>query len=84
MQIISSTELRKNIPRYIKQIQEDHTPLIITTQKQEPVVLLPLEEWESLKETLYLMSTPANKKRLDIAITDIKKEEKNILHKFEL
>ena len=36
----------------------------ITRTGHEPVVILPLFEYESLRETMYLMSSPTNARRL--------------------
>ncbi len=71
MTIISSTEFRKDIARYLRTTHENIDPLIVTTQNQEPVVIIPLKEWESIVETQYLKASPANKKRLDKSIKDI-------------
>ena len=46
----------------------DHAPVIITRDHDESVVLLSLEDYESLEETAYLMRSPANAKRLLEAI----------------
>ena len=37
---------------------------MITRAGHEPAVVLPLSEYESLRETMYLMSSPANARRL--------------------
>ena len=36
----------------------------ITRAEHEPTVVMPLSEYESLRETMYLMSSPANACRL--------------------
>ncbi len=72
MTIVSTTTFRKNISKYISQTNDYRQPLTITTQNQGAVVMLPLDQWESLQETLYLMSSPTNKSRLDTAISDIR------------
>jgi len=47
---------------------ENREPIIITRQRGEPVVIMSLEDYESLDETAYLMRSPANARRLDEAI----------------
>ena len=37
---------------------------MITRAGHEPAVVLPLSEYESLRETIYLMSSPVNTRRL--------------------
>jgi antitoxin YefM len=43
---------------------EDHEPLIITRNGKPSVVMLSLEDYNSLDETAYLLRSPANAKRL--------------------
>ena len=42
----------------------DHAPVVITRSGALPVVMLSLEDYESMEETAYLMSNPANACRL--------------------
>ncbi len=42
----------------------DHDYTVITRAKQKSVVLMSLEDFEALQETAYLLSSPANAKRL--------------------
>lgn len=64
MAYVTLTELRANMAKYFDKVEEDRTELIVTRQNHEPVVVLPLSEWEGMKETLYLLSNPANAERL--------------------
>ncbi len=43
---------------------DDHDPVIITRNRDQAVVMLSLEDYESLQETAYLLRSPANAKRL--------------------
>lgn len=71
MTIVTATDFRKQMPRYIRESRENHVPITITIQSEEPMVMMPLNEWESLNETLYLVSTPANKQALDESIAEL-------------
>jgi antitoxin YefM len=42
----------------------DREEVVITRAGHEPVVVVSLEDYESLKETAYLMRSPANARRL--------------------
>ena len=70
--MLASTEFRKDMSKYVREANENKTPIYLTTQKQPTMVLVPLEEWEALQETHYLMASPANKERLDTAVKDIR------------
>jgi antitoxin YefM len=43
---------------------DSRAPVVITHQNRRPVVMLALEEWESLQETLHLLGSPRNAARL--------------------
>lgn len=64
MAIVSFTELRQNLAKHLDKVEEDHDELIVTRKGREPVVVMSLADFESWKETLYLLSSPANAKRL--------------------
>ncbi|KNZ32901.1 MAG: antitoxin YefM [Methylibium sp. NZG] len=42
----------------------DHEALIITRNGEQSVVMLSLEDFQSLEETAYLLRSPSNAKRL--------------------
>ena len=43
---------------------DDHAPVIITRKNGGAVVMLSLRDYEGLEETAYLLSSPANARRL--------------------
>lgn len=49
----------------------DHEPLIITRNGQQAVVMLSLEDYKALEETAYLLSSPANARRLLSAMAQL-------------
>ena len=68
MKAISYTSARENLASTMDEVCTDHTPVIITRDRDQAVVMLSLEDFESLEETAYLMRSPANAKRLLEAI----------------
>lgn len=71
MTIVSLTELRANMAKHLDQIITDRTELVVTRQHHEPVVIMPLSELEGLRETLHLLSTPANAERVMASIAEL-------------
>lgn len=61
---VGFTELRKNLATHLDRVESDRAELVITRQNHEDMVILPLAELASLRETLHLLGTPANSKRL--------------------
>lgn len=68
MNAISYTAARENLASTMDRVCNDHTPVIITRNRDQSVVMLSLEDFESLEETAYLIRSPANAKRLLEAI----------------
>ena len=62
---VSYTELRQNLARYMDEAVEGHAPILVTRQGGKGnVVILSEEEFEGWQETVRLLRSPANAKRL--------------------
>lgn len=70
MIVANLSEFRANIARYIEKVLDDRDKLIVTRRNREPVVVMPLSEWEGMQETLHLLSSPANAERLRASIAE--------------
>ena len=64
MQAITYSEARHDLKNVMDEACSNHEPILITRRKGESVVLLSLEDYESLLESEYLLSSPANAARL--------------------
>lgn len=64
MQAVTLKEAKLNLERIVEQVIADAEPAIVVTESGEQVVFLPLDQYNSWKETLYLLSNPANADRL--------------------
>lgn len=73
MATITYTSVRSNLAKTMQKVCEDHSPIIITRSNAEPVVMISLSDYESMQETNYLMSNPANASRLAASINEIEK-----------
>lgn len=70
MKSLSSTDLRANLCFVMDQVNDDHEPVIVTRAKEKPVVTVSLEDWASMDETIYLLASPKNARRLRESIRD--------------
>jgi len=64
MKALSYTALRSNLAKTMEKVCDDHEPIVITRKSEGAVVMLSLEDYESLEETTYLLRSPKNVKRL--------------------
>jgi antitoxin YefM len=71
MSHVAFSELRANMARYFDQAEADRTELTVVRQGHEPMVIMPLSELEGLRETLYLLSSPENARRMFEAIAQL-------------
>ncbi len=71
MDVISYTEARQHLAATMDKVVSDAAPLLITRQKAAPVVMMSLEEFNSMNETMYLLGNPANAEHLRRSIADI-------------
>lgn len=70
---VSYTEFRAQLATHLDQVERDQTELVITRQNRADMVVMPLSELESLRETMHLLSTPANARRLLESVTELDK-----------
>ena len=68
---VNFTELRNKLAHWYDRANNDRAPILVTRQGHEPVVLIAQSEYDSMVETLYLKSSPANAARLDAAIAEL-------------
>ena len=64
MKTMSYTESRARYAEVLDGVANDREEVIITRAGHDPVVIVSLEDYESLRETAYLMRSPANARRL--------------------
>jgi antitoxin YefM len=66
------SDFRKDIKRYLDRVTENFETLIINRGKDRGVVLMSLDEYNSLTATYHELSSKINEKRLDSAIEKLK------------
>lgn len=72
MKAITYTAARESLASTMDRVCVDHDPVIITRNRDQAVVMISLEDYESLEETAYLLRSPANGRRLLDSISDLK------------
>lgn len=72
MDAVSYSDLRQNLKTYMDKVFYDHEPLIITRKNNENLVLVSIDEYNSLTETKYLLSNDANAEHLRKSIEQYK------------
>jgi antitoxin YefM len=70
MNAITYSNIAKDFPSIMEKVCDDHNPVIITNENSKPVVLMSLEDYNSIEETMYLLKSPANAARLRTSIAE--------------
>jgi antitoxin YefM len=69
----SISDFRKDIKKYLDRVTENFETLIINRGKDIGVVIISLDEYNSLTATQHELSSKKNEMRLDSAIEKLKK-----------
>ncbi len=69
------SDFRKDIKNYLDKVSENFDTLLINRGKDSGVVVISLDEYNSLNATSYELSSKANEARLDLAIEKVKRGE---------
>jgi len=76
------SDFRKDIKRYLDSVTKNYETLIINRGKDSGVVIISLDEYNSLNATQHELSSKINESRLDSAIEKARKGqsfEKNVI-----
>jgi len=71
MQAVFYSQARNNLRGLINKVCDDYDEYIITTKDDKAAVLISYDEYSSMKETMYLLSSKANRDRLNEAVDQI-------------
>jgi len=83
MQIISFTEARNGLKSVLDRVVNDADCTVITRRDSEDAVVMSLDYYDSLMETVYLLKSPANAEHLRKSIEQFnqgKVQEKELIN----
>ena len=72
MNILSFTEARAGLKSVMDSVCKDHEPTVITRVGGDHIVMLSLEDFNSMQETMYLLSSAKNATRLMESIAQLR------------
>jgi antitoxin YefM len=68
---ITYSAARENLASTMQSVCDDREPVIITRKRDQAVVMMSLDDYESMQETSYLQRSPENARRLHEAIDQL-------------
>ena len=75
MDVVTFSEARKNFKAVLDRVVDDSDFTVITRQGGKPVVVMSMDEWNSIQETNHLLSSPKNAARLRESIAQLEAGE---------
>ncbi len=71
MEVLNYTEFRRNLAKSLDMVNDDAETVIVSRTKGKSVVVMGLTEYNSLMETLHLVKSEINRKRLQESIDEM-------------
>lgn len=71
MDVISYSETRANLKDVLDRVVNERAPIIVSRKKAEAVVMISLADWNSIEETLHLLSNAVNAARLRASLDEL-------------
>jgi len=73
MEVVNYTEFRKNLTKSLNKVNDDAEIVVVSRSKGKNVVVMSLEEYNAIQETLHVVKSVSNRNRLDKAIEEMDK-----------
>lgn len=72
MTTVTYTDFRQNLSRYLDKAEQDCEEIVITRGKGRSTIVMSLDDFLSLQETAYLLSSKKNRKHLAQSMKEAK------------
>lgn len=73
MKVVNFAEFRNNLAKNLNDINKHKETVIVFRTQGKNVAVMDLDEYNSIQETLHLVSNKANRTRLEEAIAEMQK-----------
>ena len=71
MDVITYSDTRAHLKEVMDRVVADRAPVVVSRQKAESVVMISLSDWNAIEESMHLLSSGTNRKRLIAAIDQL-------------
>lgn len=75
MRVVNFTELRRNLKSVLDQVVQDADYTVIIRRDADDAVVMSLDQFNGLMETVHLLKNPANAKHLEKSIEEYRSGE---------
>ncbi|REC57918.1 type II toxin-antitoxin system prevent-host-death family antitoxin [Rhodosalinus sediminis] len=71
MDVVTYTDARASLKDVMDRIIHDRVEVVVTRKNREAVVMISLDEYNAIQETLHLLKSPENARRLRTSIAQL-------------
>lgn len=71
MEVLNYTEFRQNLAKSLDLVNDDAEIVIVSRSKGKNVVVMDLNEYNAIAETLHIVKSEANRRRLQEAVDEM-------------
>ncbi len=71
MNVMTYTDARASLKEVMDRVIHDREEIVVTRRNREAVVILSLEDYNAIQETLHLLRSPENARRLQRSIAQL-------------
>ncbi len=80
MKAVNYSELRQNLKANLDAVTDNAELLVVHRSKGKSIVVMSLEEYNSIEETLHLLESKENRQRLELAVENIRTKSNLLKH----
>jgi len=78
------TEFRKDLKKYLDQVENDQETLVLKRRSGKGTVVISIDEYNSIMETMHLLKSKKNAERLYESIDQMEQEKTHTIDSSEL
>lgn len=72
MNAFTFSYVKQHLADIMKTVNDDHAPVIVTHQTAKPIVIMSLDDYQSLEETAYLLRNATGAQRLLESVEELR------------
>jgi antitoxin YefM len=72
MDALTYSYTRQHFADVMRRVNDDRVPIVVTSQRGKPVVIISLDDYHAMEETAYLLRNPKGAKRLMEAVEELR------------
>jgi len=72
MDALTYSYTRQHFADVMRRVNDDRSPVVVTSQRGKPIVIMSLDDYHAMEETAYLLRNPKGAKRLMEAVEELR------------